>query len=264
MRTAIPRRRSRRASLRRATVPRFNPHSHSHAPYCNRRCGQRAPSSTLAASPPLRNRRRRMRGRSLGRNRATCPPSAPPDATLRRPAETRRLRWRRRRQRRRRRRRWRRPPRGDGEGCRAGTTPALQPAAAAAPRRRRRRRRGAAATTTVAGARREPESAAEVADAATAASDCPACAGRHRPHTCDRRKGRKERKRDALSPVRPERCAPASVCLGTKACLVRFRLPVLGCIGTNKFGFIIPTCTAALAVRAASWVIGDTALTESK
>ena len=56
-----------------------------------------------------------------------------------------------------------------------------------------------------------PESAAEVADAATAASDCPACAGRHRPHTCDRRKGRKERKRDALSPVRPERCAPASV-----------------------------------------------------
>ena len=56
-----------------------------------------------------------------------------------------------------------------------------------------------------------PESAAEVADAATAASDCPACAGRHRPHTCDRRKGRKERKRDALSPVRPERCAPASM-----------------------------------------------------
>ena len=104
MRTAIPRRRSRRASLRRATVPRFNPHSHSHAPYCNRRCGQRAPSSTLAASPPLRNRRRRMRGRSLGRNRATCPPSAPPDATLRRPAETRRLRWWRRRRRPRRRR----------------------------------------------------------------------------------------------------------------------------------------------------------------
>ena len=94
---------------------------------------------------------------------------------------------------------------------RAGTTPALQPAAAAAP---------APAPPPAAPPPppprslvldANPESAAEVADAATAASDCPACAGRHRPHTCDRRKGRKERKRDALSPVRPERCAPASV-----------------------------------------------------
>ena len=217
MRTAIPRRRSRRASLRRATVPRFNPHSHSHAPYCNRRCGQRAPSSTLAASPPLRNRRRRMRGRSLGRNRATCPPSAPPDATLRRPAETRRLRWWRRRH-------------HHGRWCSTRTP---------SPRQKWRMRRRLRQT-----APRAP-------------------AGTGRTRAIGGRGGR------SASATRCRRCAPNAAprqaCrLGTKACLVRFRLPVLGCIGTNKFGFIIPTCTAALAVRAASWVIGDTALTESE
>ena len=100
---------------------------------------------------------------------------------------------------------------GDGEGCKGGDDAGAAAAAAAAP---------APAPPPAAAPPppprslvldANPESAAEVADAATAASDCPACAGRHRPHTCDRRKGRKERKRDALSPVRPERCAPASV-----------------------------------------------------
>ena len=94
---------------------------------------------------------------------------------------------------------------------RVGTTPALQPAAAAAPPPAPPPAAAPPPPPRSLVLDANPESAAEVADAATAASDCPACAGRHRPHTCDRRKGRKERKRDALSPVRPERCAPASM-----------------------------------------------------
>ena len=101
---------------------------------------------------------------------------------------------------------------GDGEGCEGGDDAGaaaggsrIAGAGAAAGDRRRVHHHGRWCVDA------NPESAAEVADAATAASDCPACAGRHRPHTCDRRKGRKERKRDALSPVRPERCAPASM-----------------------------------------------------